>query len=69
MLPRQYTKMVKAFTDDPKALWTVLTTLVLVWLVVFGLNVWRESHNIEIFPKGLHHHVRKELYDHVVHRY
>ena len=69
VLPRKYTAMVKAFTDDPKALGSILVTVVVVWTIVLAINAGKMTLNIELFPKGLIHHIRKELYDSVVDRY
>ena len=61
--------MIKGLTENASTVGKSMLTILCLWAVVLSLRIGMQSLNIEIFPKGLFHHVRKEIYDHIIDRY
>ncbi len=69
LIPRQTTKMVKSLTENTKEIGGILVSIIVIMIISMVLNSFRESLNIELFPKRLLHHVRKEVYENIIDRY
>lgn len=69
VLPRTYTNMIKGLTENAPTVGKTMLTIVGLWAVVLSIRIGMQSLNIELFPKGLYHHIRQEMYDHIIDRY
>ena len=69
VIPRQTTRMVKSLTENTKEIGGILVSIIVIMIISMVLNSFRESLNIELFPKRLLHHVRKEVYENIIDRY